>query len=86
MNKGEVRKRVEALVRKVHYASPGEAVAQDLPLLDKTGLFDSVMALQLVLSMEEEFGITVEDEDIKPENLRNLDSLVRFVESKFSRQ
>lgn len=85
MDKQEIRERLKALVKKVHHGAPKEAVLHDLPLLDENALFDSVMALQLVLGIEEEFHITVEDGDIKPENLRNLNSLVRFVERKFSR-
>lgn len=85
MTKQETRERLEALVKKIHYVSPAQPVPDDLPLLGKDALFDSVMALQLVLSIEQEFGITVEDGDIKPENLCNLDSLVRFVTGKFSR-
>ena len=85
MTKKEIRERLKALVRRIHHAAPAEAAPDDLPLLDEDAVFDSVTALQLVLSIEEEFQITVDDEEIKPENLRNVDSLVRFIERKFSR-
>lgn len=43
---------------------------------------DSVVVLQLVLAIEEEFGVTVEDMDIGPENFGDLAALCTFVNSK----
>ena len=43
---------------------------------------DSVVVLQLVLAIEEEFGVTVEDMDIGPENFGDLAALCAFVNAK----
>jgi len=45
-------------------------------------VFDSVTALSLILAIEEEFKITVEDEEIQPKNFGNLEALVQFVDGK----
>jgi acyl carrier protein len=37
-----------------------------------------------LLAVEEEFWIVVKDEDIRPENLKSLSCLTRFVEGKLS--
>jgi acyl carrier protein len=57
---------------------PDSSDPGDIPL-------DSVAMLQLVVAIEDEFGVTFEDNDIGPENLRDLASLCRFVESKLRR-
>jgi acyl carrier protein len=44
-----------------------------------------VWALQLVVALEKEFGISVEDIDVTPENFQNLSSLTRFVTRKMER-
>ena len=49
------------------------------------GPLDSVWALQLVVALEKEFGISVEDIDVTPENFQNLSSLTRFVMRKIER-
>ena len=85
MDRGVVRKRIESAVRRVYNAATEDNLHDNFILLGQNGLFDSVAALQLVLAVEEEFGIIVEDEDISPENLKSLDCLTRFVERKLSR-
>jgi acyl carrier protein len=44
-----------------------------------------VWALQLVVALEREFGISVEDVDVTPENFQDLSSLTRFVMRKIER-
>ena len=52
---------------------------QDTPLLD-SGIVDSLGILDLVVFIEEEFGIVAEDHDLVPENFGTLASLTRFVQ------
>lgn len=46
------------------------------------GLIDSLGILKLTEFLEKEFGIKVDDEDIEPENFKNLKALQRFIESR----
>jgi acyl carrier protein len=55
-------------------------------LLGEGGIFDSVSALELILAIEREFGIVVKDDEVRPENLRNIECLVNFVKSALARQ
>jgi acyl carrier protein len=48
----------------------------DLHIIDSTGF------LELVTFLEEKFAITVEDEEMIPENLDSLDSIEAYVEKK----
>jgi acyl carrier protein len=47
------------------------------------GVIDSTGAIQLVMFLQEKFGITVEDEEIAvPENFESLANVIAFVERK----
>ncbi len=48
----------------------------------ENGVIDSTGVLELVLFLEESFNITVEDDDITPENLDSMDNIKAFVVSK----
>jgi acyl carrier protein len=41
---------------------------------------DSIMVLQLIVYVEEEFGISVPEEDVDPAVFQTLGSLVTFIE------
>ncbi|MBN1656725.1 MAG: acyl carrier protein [Deltaproteobacteria bacterium] len=49
------------------------------------GIIDSTGILELITFIEEQIGITVEDEEMVPENLDSIDNLVRFIGSKQSK-
>jgi acyl carrier protein len=57
------------------------ALANDDSFLDK-GIIDSTGILELVMYLEEEFGLAVADEELLPENLDSINNLVTFVERK----
>jgi acyl carrier protein len=46
------------------------------------GIMDSTGALELVSFLEETYGITVEDEELIPENLDSVDNLVGYLKKK----
>jgi len=46
------------------------------------GIMDSTGALELVSFLEETYGITVEDEELIPENLDSVDNLVGYLKRK----
>jgi len=46
------------------------------------GVVDSLAIVKLTLFLEERFPIRITDEDIVPENFRDIESLSRFVQSK----
>ena len=50
-------------------------------LLDK-GIIDSTGILELISFLEEEYAITIEDEEMIPENLDSVMNVMKFVESK----
>ncbi len=48
------------------------------------GVIDSTGILELVAFLEEKYGLSVEDQDIIPENLDSIDRLVAFVGAKLN--
>jgi acyl carrier protein len=53
----------------------------DESLLD-SGIMDSTGILELVLFLEEQFSITIADEDIIPENLDSINNIMAFLNKK----
>lgn len=44
-----------------------------------TGVINSLLAMQLVMFVEKEFGLSVEDEDLDIDNFRTVDAIASFV-------
>lgn len=48
----------------------------------ENGIIDSTGILELVTFLEESYGITVEDEELVPENLDSIANVVRYIQTK----
>lgn len=46
------------------------------------GIIDSTGILEVILFLEEEFGVSVQDDEMIPDNLDSVDNLVKFINSK----
>lgn len=57
------------------------ALALDDSLLER-GIVNSTGMLELVLFVEEQFGVQVRDEEMTPENLDSVNRIARFVQSR----
>jgi hypothetical protein len=53
-----------------------------LVLSEETGLIDSTGILQVVVFLEDKYGITVGDEDLVPANLDSVENIAKFVTRK----
>jgi acyl carrier protein len=47
--------------------------------LTRSGIIDSTGVMEILLFLEEHFGLKVPDEEVTPENLDTLNNLVRYV-------
>ncbi len=54
----------------------------DADSLTSEGILDSTGALELVTHLEERDGITVQDEELHPDNLDSIDKIAAFIERK----
>jgi len=57
------------------------ALAHSDSFLDR-GIIDSTGIMEVILFLEEEFGVTVNDEEMIPENLDSIDNITRFITHK----
>lgn len=55
---------------------------EDSASLVRNGLIDSTGVLELIAHLEQAFGITVADEEMIPDNLDSVDSILAFVARK----
>lgn len=55
-----------------------EGLADDTSLME-AGVVDSTGVLEIIAFLESTFGLTVEDEEIVPENLDSIDRIVAYV-------
>ena len=50
----------------------------------KEGIIDSTGILELMFFLEETFGFSIEDDDLVPENMDNLQNITRFIDRKLN--
>ena len=63
------------------FAGDAAALGNDDSFLDK-GIIDSTGILELILFLEQQFGIKVGDEELVPENLDSVVKVAGFVQRK----
>jgi acyl carrier protein len=59
----------------------GEALSDDTSFMEN-GIIDSTGILELVMFLEQTYGIKIEDEELVPENLDSLMNIGRFLAGK----
>lgn len=71
----------EFILRNYLFSTDEAALADDVSLM-KAGIVDSTGVLELIAFLQESFGIEVADEEMIPENLDSVLSIVAFVARK----
>jgi acyl carrier protein len=59
----------------------GSGLEEGTSFLD-SGIIDSTGILELVTYLEETFGVTVEDDELVPENLNSIANIVSYLKRK----
>lgn len=62
--------------------SRDESRLGDTDSLTAQGILDSTGALELVEHLQARYGVTVQDEELHPDNLDSIDKIVSFIERK----
>ncbi len=73
--------KVRKFITENFYVADKDALTDDASLLDR-GIIDSTGVLEVVAFLESEFGITVDDSELLPENLDAIGRIAAFVEKK----
>jgi acyl carrier protein len=72
----------DMMVENLMLRTPREEIADDLPLFGPEGLgLDSIDALELVVSLEKHFGVTVPNSDVARNALATVETIGDYVEA-----
>jgi len=72
----------DMMVENLMLRTPREQIADNLPLFGPDGLgLDSIDALELVVSLEKQFGVTVPNSDVAKNALATVDTIASYVET-----
>lgn len=63
------------------FGAPADQLNDDASFLEE-GIIDSTGVMELILFMEEEFGVKVEDTELVPENLDSVNRVCAFLTRK----
>ena len=77
----EIKVQIRQFVTTNFYVADPVALKDSDSLLDQ-GIIDSTGVLEVILFLEETFGIKVEDSEMLPENLDSIDKIASFVTRK----
>ena len=78
-NSSDVAARIRAYIREVFlYAQPDLELGDGDRLLQR-GIIDSMGVMELLEFLQEEFGVTVADEEVLEQNLGTIQGLTAFV-------
>ena len=72
----------ELIVRRLKLEIDPATIQDDAPLFGEGLGLDSIDALELVLGLEQEFGIKVQDEEVGVKAFVSVNALVDFIEQK----
>ena len=74
-----IRERIRAyILENLLFTTDASQLDDEASLLER-GIIDSTGVLEIVMFLEETFGIKVRDSDMLPENFDKVDSIARFV-------
>ena len=77
-----VRAALRRYILENHLFTDDDAALNDADSFLESGTLDSTGIMELILFLEETFSLKVSDDDMVPENLDSIDSLVAYVERK----
>ncbi|MBN2331959.1 MAG: acyl carrier protein [Deltaproteobacteria bacterium] len=81
VNRDEIKGKIREFIVENFLFGSGDDLTDDSSFLDG-GIIDSTGVLELVEFLEEEFAISIDDEELVPENLDSLNNVTAFLEKK----
>jgi len=77
----ELKEKIRSFIVENFLFGNDDGLSDDSSFLEE-GIIDSTGILELVSFLEEEFGITVDDEDLIPENLDSINNVTNYLAKK----
>lgn len=72
---------VRAFIESNFYVADAQALSNETSLIEQ-GIVDSTGVLEVTAFLEAEYGITITDDEVVPENLDTIANIVAFVKRK----
>lgn len=72
-----------AIVQSLRLSIDPNDIADDESLFEGVGV-DSIAALEIIFALEQEFGIEVDDEELRVDIFDSVNSMVRYVSGKLA--
>lgn len=76
---------ITRFIREELLRGDGQLLPEPNASLISTGILDSYAVLKLLLFIEEQFSLTITDEEVTPSNFETLHQITGFIESKLNR-
>jgi acyl carrier protein len=77
----DIKQQVRAFITSNFYVADPSTLADDASLLDQ-GIIDSTGVLEIIMFLEDGFGLKVADAEMVPENLDSIESIASYVTRK----
>lgn len=78
----ELEKKIKGYILENYLFTDDESQLASGDSLLERGIIDSTGILEVIMFLEDEFGVTVDDDEMVPENLDSVANLVAFVQRK----
>jgi len=82
VEQADMRKKLKDFITETFLIGSDVESVNDSDSFMEKEIIDSTGVLELTSYLEEEFGITVEDNELTPDNLDSIDKLVNFIQGK----
>jgi acyl carrier protein len=82
MNLDEVRQKLRHFILENYLFTEDQAALKDDDSFLERGILDSMGILELIEHLDESFGIKVEGDELVPDNLDSINSLIKFISTK----
>jgi len=79
----DIQQRVRQFISENFYVSDAATLAGDASLIT-AGVIDSTGMLEVITFLESEYGISIDDAEMTPDNLETIDRIANFVSKKQS--
>ena len=78
----EIRKELKDFITEIFLMGDANELPGDADSFMQAGIIDSTGVLELVAFVEDQHDISIEDDEMTPDNLDTLNSLVTFISGK----
>ncbi|RYY74321.1 MAG: acyl carrier protein [Gammaproteobacteria bacterium] len=82
MNLEEARQKLRHFILENYLFTDDQAALKDEDSFLDGGILDSMGILELIEHLDESFGIKVEGDELVPDNLDSINSLIKFISTK----